>query len=274
MTSFFKKIGALAGRFRSGSAGLACDMRWSYIPPLMVYFAAGVSGFTSIIEAFFVKENLGLSVAMLTSLGFWAGLPWAMKMPLGHLVDRFWHRKALFVYLGAALMAASLLIMVGLTGHTAWMATMLPLDTWYVVAVLLAPIGYVLQDVVADAMTVEAVSARREDGTGYTETEQQQMHVTMQTLGRMAIVGGGALVAGAIPGGLSFALRHRDDAALSRHVLRTARVDRSALRFRRPHHRPDRHHGGFAPGPGGHDPDAGLDCPRRPRVTRRPPISP
>jgi len=294
MTSFFKKIGTLAGRFRSGSAGLACDMRWSYIPPLMVYFAAGVSGFTSIIEAFFVKENLGLSVAMLASLGFWAGLPWAMKMPLGHLVDRFWHRKALFVYLGAALMAASLLIMVGLTGHTAWMATMLPLDTWYVVAVLLAPIGYVLQDVVADAMTVEAVSARREDGTGYTEAEQQQMHVTMQTLGRMAIVGGGALVAGvggwlakalsyefmywislvipvisvlgvflaagAIPGGLSFALRHRDDAALSRHVLRTARVDRSALRFRRPHHRPDRHHGRFAPGPGGHDPDAGLDC--------------
>ena len=38
--------------------------------------------------------------------------------------------------------------------------------------------------------------ARREDGTGYTEAEQQQMHVTMQTLGRMAIVGGGALVAG------------------------------------------------------------------------------
>lgn len=82
-------------------------MRWSYVPPLMVYFAAGVSGFTGIIEAFFVKEKLGLSAALLASLGFWAGLPWAMKMPLGHLVDRFWHRKALFVYLGAALMAAS-----------------------------------------------------------------------------------------------------------------------------------------------------------------------
>jgi hypothetical protein len=196
MTSFFIKTGVLAGRFWSGAAGLACDMRWRYVPPLMVYFAAGVSGFTGIIEAFFVKEKLGLSAAMLASLGFWAGLPWAMKMPLGHLVDRFWHRKALFVYLGAALMAASLLIMVGLTGHTVWLATMLPLDTWYIVAVLLAPIGFVLQDVVADAMTVEAVPARREDGTGYTEAEQQQMHVTMQTLGRMAIVGGGALVAG------------------------------------------------------------------------------
>jgi hypothetical protein len=207
MTSFFIKAGALAGRFRSGAAGLACDMRWSYVPPLMVYFAAGVSGFTGIIEAFFVKEKLGLSAAMLASLGFWAGLPWAMKMPLGHLVDRFWHRKALFVYLGAALMAASLLIMVGLTGHTVWMATMLPLDTWYIVAVLLAPIGFVLQDVVADAMTVEAVPARHEDGTDYTEAEQQQMHVTMQTLGRMAIVGGGALVAG-VGGWLAKALSY------------------------------------------------------------------
>ena len=259
MTSFFTKAAALAGRFGSGAAALVCDMRWSYVPPLMVYFAAGVSGFTGIIEAFFVKEKLGMSATMLASLGFWAGLPWAMKMPVGHLVDRFWHRKALFVYLGASLMAASLLIMVGLTGHAVWMATMLPLDTWYIVAVLLAPIGFVLQDVVADAMTVEAVPARRDDGTGYTEAEQQQMHVTMQTLGRMAIVGGGAL-----PGGLSFAVRHRDDAAVSRHVLRTARVDRGALRFRRPHHRPDRHHGGFAPGPGGHDPDAGLDCQRGP----------
>ena len=207
MTSFFTKAGALAGRFRSGAAALACDMHWSYVPPLMVYFAAGVSGFTGIIEAFFVKEKLGFSAAMLASLGFWAGLPWAMKMPVGHLVDRFWHRKALFVYLGASLMAASLLIMVGLTGHAVWMATILPLDTWYIVAVLLAPIGFVLQDVVADAMTVEAVPARRDDGTGYTETEQQQMHVTMQTLGRMAIVGGGALVAG-VGGWLAKALSY------------------------------------------------------------------
>jgi hypothetical protein len=183
--------------FVDAAASLARDLRWSYLPPLMVYFAAGVSGFTGIIEAFFVKETLGLSPALLATLGFWAGLPWAMKMPLGHLVDRFWRHKALLVYLGAALMAASLLIMVGLTGHADWMASLLPLDTWYIVSVMLAPVGFVLQDVVADAMTVEAVPAQRADGTVFSEAEQQQMHVTMQTLGRMAIVGGGALVAGA-----------------------------------------------------------------------------
>ena len=142
-------------------------MRWSYLPPLMVYFAAGISGFTGIIESFFVKEALGLSAGFLAGLGFWAGLPWALKMPLGHLVDLLWHRKSLFVYLGATLMSASLLIMVGLTGYTAWMKELLRVDTWYVIAVMLAPIGFVLQDVVADAMTVEAVPVTMTTVPGY-----------------------------------------------------------------------------------------------------------
>lgn len=188
---------ALMNWFRSDFLGVTRCMRWSYVPPLMVYFAAGISGFTGIIEAFFVKEKLGLTAAALASLGFWAGLPWALKMPLGHLVDLYWRRKALFVYLGAAVMSLSLMIMVGLTGYPEQMSPLLPLDTWYVLSVLLAPIGFVLQDVVADAMTVEAVPTVQEDGVPFPKEEQQQMHVTMQTLGRIAIVGGGAVVAGA-----------------------------------------------------------------------------
>jgi hypothetical protein len=183
--------------FRSDFLGLFRGMRWSYVPPLMVYFAAGVSGFTGIIEAFFVKEKLGLTPASLASLGFWAGLPWALKMPVGHLVDLYWRWKSLFVYLGAAVMSLSLMIMVGLTGYPEHLSRFLALDTWYVISVLLAPIGFVLQDVVADAMTVEAVPAVREDGVPFPKEEQQEMHVTMQTLGRVAIVGGGAVVAGA-----------------------------------------------------------------------------
>jgi hypothetical protein len=194
---FFHGIARKVGRWiRRDILGLMQEMRWSYVPPLMVYFAAGVSGFTGIIESFFVKEQLGLSATFLAGLGFWAGLPWALKMPVGHLVDLFWRWKAAFVYLGAALMAASLLIMVGLTGHTAHMAAMLPVSTWYVLAVMLAPVGYVLQDVVADAMTVEAVPTRQDDGTPIPAKQLQQMHVTMQTLGRVAIIGGSAMVAG------------------------------------------------------------------------------
>jgi len=176
--------------------GIFREMRWSYLPPLMVYLAAGISAFTGIIESFFVKEQLGLSAEFLAGLAFWAGLPWALKMPLGHLVDLFWRRKAGFVYFGATLMALSLLIMVGLTGHTQWMATFLPIDTWYIISVLLSPVGFVLQDVVADAMTVEAVPAIDETGDPIPDQKLQRMHVTMQTLGRIAIIGGSALVAG------------------------------------------------------------------------------
>lgn len=78
-------------------------------------------------------------------------------MPLGHLVDLFWCWKSIFVYLGVALMSASLLIMVGLTGYTEWMANVLAAETYYVISVILATVGFVLQDVVADAMTAEAL---------------------------------------------------------------------------------------------------------------------
>ncbi len=176
--------------------GIIREMRWSYVPPLMVYFAAGISGFTGIIESFYVKEQLGLSAAFLAGLGFWAGLPWALKMPIGHLVDLFWRRKALFVYLGALLMAFSLLIMVGLTGYRQEMDKFFTAEIWYIIATLLAPIGFVIQDVVADAMTVEAVPTVDETGRQFEEEQLKRMHITMQTLGRISIIGGSAMVAG------------------------------------------------------------------------------
>ena len=176
--------------------GIFREMRLSYLPPLMVYLAAGVSGFTGIVEVFFVKKQLGLSAAFLASLGFWAGIPWTLKMPIGHMVDLFWKRKSLFVYFGALLMTAGLLIMVGLTGYKEWMAAILPLEIWYIVASLVLPIGFVFQDVVADAMTVEAVPRHDENGAPIPEKDLQRMNVTMQTLGRIAIIGGSALVAG------------------------------------------------------------------------------
>ena len=82
---------------------LGREMRLSYLPPLMVYMAAGISGLTGIVGTFFVKDYLGLSAAFLAALGFWAGVPWALKMPLGHLVDLIWRWKSLMVFLGAGI---------------------------------------------------------------------------------------------------------------------------------------------------------------------------
>ena len=46
---------------------LGREMRLSYLPPLMVYMAAGISGLTSIVGTFYVKERLGLSAEFLAS---------------------------------------------------------------------------------------------------------------------------------------------------------------------------------------------------------------
>ncbi|MEZ5738957.1 MAG: hypothetical protein R3E68_05490 [Burkholderiaceae bacterium] len=173
---------------------LAREMRWSYLPPLMVYVAAGISGLTAIVGTFFMKDYLGLSAEFLAGLGFWAGLPWALKMPIGHLVDLIWRFKSWLVFLGASLIALSIAIMIGLLGAPDLMRTYAPLEHWYVLSVLLAPIGYVTQDVVADAMTVEAVPLVDLHGQPYTDDARKAMHTTMQTLGRVAIIGGSLLV--------------------------------------------------------------------------------
>jgi hypothetical protein len=174
---------------------LGRQFRWSYLPPLMVYFAAGVSGLTSVVGAFFMKDYLGLSAAFLAGLTFWTGIPWTLKMPLGHLVDLIWRWKALLVYLGASLIALSLLIMYGLITQTAAMAEVASVETWFILSALLAPVGYVIQDVVADAMTVEAVPVLDPSGVPYSQDHAKAMHTTMQTLGRFAIISGFVIVA-------------------------------------------------------------------------------
>jgi BT1 family protein len=174
---------------------LGRDMRWSYLPPLMVYMAYGISGLTGIVGTFFVKDYLGLSASFLAALGFWAGIPWALKMPIGHTVDLLWRWKSWLVGLGAMLLAASLGIMAVLIGNREAMSAIMPAEVWYVLSVLLAPIGYVIQDAVADAMTVEAVPRVDDRGKPFDEGTRKLMHTTMQTLGRVAIVGGGIIVA-------------------------------------------------------------------------------
>ena len=174
---------------------LGREMRLSYLPPLMVYIGAGISGLTGIVGTFFVKDYLGLSAAFLAAIGFWAGIPWVLKMPLGHLVDIIWRWKSLLVYLGASLITVGLLIMVFLIGEREAMTAIMPAEAWFVVSALLSPIGYVIQDAVADAMTVEAVPRVDEHGRPITPATRKLMHTTMQTLGRVAIIGGSTLVA-------------------------------------------------------------------------------
>ena len=95
---------------------------------------------------------------------------------------------------GAGMIATSLLIMIGLLGYTDTMLAVAPAEAWYVCAALLAPVGYVVQDIVADAMTVEAVPRVDLEGKPFPEVQRKSMHTTMQLLGRVAIIGGFTLV--------------------------------------------------------------------------------
>ena len=47
--------------------------------------------------------------------------------------------------------------MLGLIAHAPLMTRYMSVEGWFVVSILVVPLGYVIQDVVADAMTVEAV---------------------------------------------------------------------------------------------------------------------
>jgi hypothetical protein len=80
--------------------------------------------------------------------------------------------------------------MYGLIAFTELMTGLMRAEAWFVLSALLAPTGYVIQDVIADAMTVEGVPATDVHGNLRSEAEVKAMHTTMQTLGRVATIGG------------------------------------------------------------------------------------
>ena len=174
---------------------LGRQMRWSFLPSLMVYFAFGCSTIAGIVGTFFVKDFLDFSAAYIAGLAFWAGLPWALKMPLGHLVDLIWRWKAWLIWLGAGLVALSMGVMYLVLTQRAAMAAVMPVGAWYTLSLLIAPCGLVLQDAVADAMSVEAVPQIDAQGRTIPEGALKAMHTTMQTLGRFALISGTVLVA-------------------------------------------------------------------------------
>ena len=187
-------VGRLYRWFDRNVLELGRELRLSYLPPIMVYMAYGISTLTNVVGAFFIKDYLDLSAEFIAALMFWANVPWILKMPLGHLVDLIWRYKSIMVFIGASLIAASLLIMIGLLSQPDEMRAILPIPVWYVTSVLLAPVGYVVQDVVADAMTVEAIPRVDSYGKQLDPARIKLMHTSMQTLGRAAIVGGGISV--------------------------------------------------------------------------------
>ena len=166
------------------------------LPPLVIYVAAGASGFAAIAETFWVRERLGLSPQALLALAAWLTVPWTLKMVFGHLVDTvpiLGSRRRVYILLGAAAQAAAYL---SLAAAAARMTGPFTTETVYVAASLLAVFGLVVQDCVADALTTEVVDRTAPDGTPRDPAVVQAELGDVQVLGRVALMGGAFAVAG------------------------------------------------------------------------------
>lgn len=170
--------------------------RIAYLPLLMIYFAYGALGLTAIADSFWVKKELTLGAAQLAQLGVWLTLPWTIKMVFGELVDTvplFGSRRRIYVFIGAGLVAVSMLL---LAATAAKLITFASPETLYVAASLMTVIGVVLQDVVADAMSSEVVPRHDVDGMPRPQADIDRDLGMVQVLGRLALSLGVVLTAG------------------------------------------------------------------------------
>jgi MFS family permease len=164
--------------------------RIAYLPLLMVYFAYGALGLTSIAQSFWVRRELSLTPVDLAALNVWLTLPWSVKMVFGELVDTvplFGSRRRSYVFLGAILVASSMVLLAAAAGG--WLRA-LSADQVFVIASLLSVTGVVIQDVVADAMSTEVVARKEADGTPRPQADIDRDLGMVQVLGRLALYAG------------------------------------------------------------------------------------
>ncbi len=168
-------------------------MRLKYVPLLMIYFAYGATSISTIGESFFVKEQLDLSAEAVMAIAVWYSMPWTIKMVFGQLADSvplFGSLRASYVYIAAVLMIIGSLMLMGLAGHWESLSWLEP-NSLYLAASLVTVTGVVLQDVVADGMSVEVVSRE-----GRTPEEIKRELGMVQVLGRLSVVIASFLTAG------------------------------------------------------------------------------
>ncbi|MCI0546512.1 MAG: MFS transporter [Candidatus Rokubacteria bacterium] len=145
-------------------------VRLAYLPVLLTYFCYGASGITAIALVYLQKDTLGLVPAEVAAIGFWAALPWSMKMVAGAASDRYpilGSRRRPYLLLG---------VLCALVGY-GLIAGVVSTKGLFLLAMVLVAVGFMVQDVIADALSVEIA-----------RTDEEIAQV--QTLGRMAFLAG------------------------------------------------------------------------------------
>ncbi len=145
-------------------------IRAAWLPVLITYFAYGASAVTQVALLFFQKEGLHLTPAEVAQAAFWANLPWSMKMVVGAASDAFpvrRNRRRPYLIAGA---------LCSLAGYAA-LATVVDGKAGYLAATVAIAVGFMVQDVVADALSIELASSDEEIAQ-------------LQTVGRIALLAG------------------------------------------------------------------------------------
>src|SRR5262249_43399395 len=139
-------------------------------------------------------DALAITPAEAAAIAFWVALPWSTKMVAGVASDVypiFGSRRAAYLLLGALL---------SFVGY-AWLATTVSTRATYLAAMVVITVGFMIQDVVADALSVEVARS---------EEEMKQI----QALGRMALLAG-TISVGYLSGWLAAALDPREVFAIA-----------------------------------------------------------
>lgn len=144
---------------------------------LLVYFVQGILGLARLAVSFFLKDDLGLSPAIVAALTGVASLPWTIKPLFGFLSDGlpiFGYRRRPYLILSGLTGTAAWLVLATLV-HTAWLA---------VAMILLSSLSVAVSDVIVDSLVVERARQESQDEAG-----------TLQSLSWGAAAIGGLLTA-------------------------------------------------------------------------------
>ena len=149
-------------------------LRAAHVAVLVPYFCYGANAINAVALVFFEKKTLELTPAQSAEILFWLGLPWMMKMVIGVASDAWpilGSRRAAYMLIGCASTLAGYLSLATTVQHRGT----------YLIAMLLVTAGLMIQDVVADALSVEVA---RDD----------QELAQLQAWGRIAVLAGGISV--------------------------------------------------------------------------------
>lgn len=126
---------------------------------LSVYFVQGILGLSRLSVSFFLKDELGLTPADVSSLFGIVALPWIIKPVFGFLSDGlpiFGYRRRPY------------LVLSGIVGAIAWtsLATVVNTPSQAVAAIALSSLSVAVSDVIVDSLVVERARAESQAEAG------------------------------------------------------------------------------------------------------------